>query len=98
MSKFSKIINKDIPVLVDFHADWCGPCQVMSPILKEIKSQLKDIVSIIKVNVDKNPVLSGKYHVRSVPTFILFKEGQLVWRQSGIIKKEELINIINKFS
>jgi thioredoxin 1 len=98
MSSFKEIINKSIPVLVDFHAEWCGPCQVMSPILKEVKDQLKDIVSIIKINVDKNPELSRKYQVRGVPTFIIFKEGQLVWRQSGIVKKEELINIINKFS
>jgi len=98
ISKFSEIIDKPIPVLVDFYAEWCGPCQVMSPILKEVKDQLNDIVSIIKINVDKNPGLSGKYQVRGVPTFIIFKEGQLVWRQSGIVKKEELINIINKFS
>ncbi len=98
MSSFKEIINKPIPVLVDFHTDWFGPCQLMSPILKEVKDQLKDIVSIIKINVDKNPALSGKYKVKGVPTFIIFKEGQLLWRQSGIIKKDELINIINKFS
>jgi len=98
MASFKEIINKPIPVLVDFYADWCGPCQVMSPILKEVKDQLKDIVSIIKINVDKNSALSGKYQVRGVPTFIIFKEGVIVWRQSGIIKKEELINIINRFS
>jgi thioredoxin 1 len=98
MSSFKEIINQPIPVLVDFYAEWCGPCQLMSPILKEVKDQLKDIVSIIKINVDKNPALSGKYQVRGVPTLIIFKDGQLVWRQSGIVKKEELINIINKFS
>ncbi|MCK0109969.1 thioredoxin [Flavobacteriaceae bacterium S0825] len=98
ISKFSEIIDKPIPVLVDFYAEWCGPCQVMSPILKEVKDQLNDIVSIVKINVDKNQELSGKYQVRGVPTFLIFKKGQLVWRQSGIVKKEELINIINKFS
>lgn len=96
--KFSEIINKPTPVLVDFYAEWCGPCQVMSPILKDVKDQLNDIISIIKINVDKNPVLSGKYQVKGVPTLIIFKEGQLVWRQSGIVRREELIDIINKFS
>lgn len=98
MSSFKEIINKEIPVLVDFYADWCGPCKVMAPKLKEVKDQLKEAVSIIKINVDNNSKLATKYQVRGVPTFILFKNGQQLWRQSGIIDKKELINIINKFS
>lgn len=98
MSKFSEIISKDIPVLVDFYAEWCGPCKVMGPKLKEVKDELKEAVSIIKINVDTNAQLASRYQVRGVPTFILFKNGQQLWRQSGIIDKNELINIIYKFS
>jgi thioredoxin 1 len=92
MSKFSDIINQPIPVLVDFYADWCGPCQVMGPILKEVKDLVGDKASIIKINVDKNTALSQRYQVRGVPTFILFKDGKQVWRQSGIVQKETLIS------
>lgn len=98
MSKFSEIINKDIPVLVDFYADWCGPCQVMGPKLKEVKAELKENVSIVKIDVDKNARLAANYQVRGVPTFILFRSGKQLWRQSGIIEKNELISIINRFS
>lgn len=98
MSSFTEIINKPTPVLVDFYADWCGPCQVMSPILKEVKEELKDKVSIIKINVDNNPAIARQYQVRGIPTFLIFKNGGQLWRQSGIIQKDELINIISKFS
>ena len=96
MSKFLEIINQNKPVLIDFFADWCGPCKTMSPILKDVKSVLGDKVSIIKINVDKNQSLAAKYQVRGVPTFLLFKDGKQVWRLSGIIQKEELLNIISK--
>ncbi|WP_033957958.1 thioredoxin [Psychroserpens jangbogonensis] len=96
MSKFLEIINQNKPVLIDFFADWCGPCKTMSPILKDVKRVLGDKVSIIKINVDKNQSLAAKYQVRGVPTFLLFKEGKQIWRQSGIIQKEELLNIISK--
>ena len=98
VSSFSEIINRDIPVLVDFYADWCGPCKHMGPVLKEVKDNLGDKVSIIKIDVDKNETLSSKYHVRGVPTFILFKSGKQLWRHSGIVAKNELISIINEFS
>ncbi|WP_439131168.1 thioredoxin [Polaribacter sp.] len=98
MSKFSEIINQDKPVLVDFFAEWCGPCKMMSPILKEVKDGLGDEVSIIKIDVDKNQPLAAKYQVRGVPTLILYKSGQQVWRQSGMVQKNELVSIINKFS
>lgn len=94
MSKFSELINQDNLVLVDFYAEWCGPCKMMSPILKEVKDVLKDRVSIIKIDVDKNQSIAAKYQVRGVPTMLLFKKGKQVWRQSGILKKEELINVI----
>jgi thioredoxin 1 len=98
MSKFSEIINQDKPVLVDFFAEWCGPCKTMSPILKEVKDMLQNEVSIIKIDVDKNQSLAAKYQVRGVPTFILYKEGKQVWKQSGAVQKNDLITIINSFS
>lgn len=94
MSKFSEIINQDTPVLVDFYAEWCGPCKMMSPILKDVKDSLKERVTIIKIDVDKNQELAAKYQVRGVPTMLLFKNGKQVWRQSGVLQKDELINVI----
>lgn len=97
MSKFSEIINKEEPVLVDFFAEWCGPCKMMAPILKEVKDSLGSAVSILKIDVDKNQALAAKYAVKGVPTLLLFKNGQQVWRQSGVVQKSELISIINQY-
>ncbi|HXJ98742.1 MAG TPA: thioredoxin [Gelidibacter sp.] len=94
MSKFSELINQDTPVLVDFFAEWCGPCKMLAPVLKEVKDDLGDTISIIKIDVDKNQALATKYQVRGVPTMLLFKNGKQVWRQSGLLQKEEIINII----
>ena len=94
MSKFSELINQDCPVLVDFFAEWCGPCKTMSPILKDVKDSLGDAVSILKIDVDKNQALAAKYQVRGVPTMLLFKGGKQVWRQSGVLQKNEIINVI----
>ena len=90
MSKFSEIINQETPVLVDFFATWCGPCQTMSPILKQVKDELGDAVKIIKIDVDKNKVLANTFQVRGVPTFILFKNGKQVWKQAGMFSKSDL--------
>ena len=90
MSKFSEIINQEKPILVDFFATWCGPCQTMSPILKQVKDELGDAVKIIKIDVDKNNSLANKFQVRGVPTFMLFKNGKEIWRQAGIISKRDL--------
>lgn len=95
-SNFSDIIKSEIPVLIDFHADWCGPCKMLSPILKAVKAELQDQIKIIKVDVDKNQNLAAQYQVRGVPTMILFKNGKNVWRQSGVLQKEEIVNIIKQ--
>jgi thioredoxin 1 len=94
MSKFSELINQDTPVLVDFFAEWCGPCKTLAPILKQVKENLGDGVSIIKIDVDKNQAIAAKYQVRGVPTMLLFKNGKQVWRQSGVLSKDDIINII----
>jgi thioredoxin 1 len=97
-SNFSEIIKDSKPVLVDFHADWCGPCKMLAPILKDAKAELGDGVKIVKIDVDKNEALAGKYQVRGVPTLILFKNGEQLWRQSGVVQKDEIIRIIKSHS
>lgn len=95
---FQNIINSDKPVLIDFFATWCGPCQILAPILKEVKESLGEKVSIIKIDVDKNQELAAKYQVRGVPTMMLFQKGQQLWRQSGVLSKEEIVNTITQKS
>lgn len=94
MADFSSIINSGKPVLVDFFAEWCGPCKTMTPILKEVKSRLGDKATIIKVDIDKNETTASAYHVRSVPTLIIFKDGKQVWKQSGVIPASELVKVL----
>mgnify|MGYP000334785449 FL=1 len=94
MSSFNQIIQSDKPVLVDFFATWCGPCQMLAPILKEVKANLGERISIIKIDVDKNQAVAAQYQVRGVPTMILFQNGKPLWRQSGVLSKEDLIKVI----
>ena len=91
---FQDIINSEKPVLIDFFATWCGPCQMLGPVLKQVKDSLGDRVSIIKVDVDKNQELAAMQQVRGVPTMMLYQKGQQLWRQSGVLSKEEIIQII----
>jgi thioredoxin 1 len=93
-SSFKKIINSKTPVLVDFFADWCGPCKMLAPILKDVKEELGDAVIIVKIDVDKNQSIATKYQVRGVPTMLLFKNGKQVWRQSGVLQKKDIVQII----
>lgn len=92
---FQEIINQDKPVLVDFFATWCGPCKMMSPILDDVKKRVGENASIIKIDVDKNPQAAAIYQVRGVPTLILFKNGKILWRQSGVVAANELERLIN---
>jgi thioredoxin len=93
-SNFSTIINSETPVLVDFYAEWCGPCKTLGPILKQVKDEMGDTVKIVKIDVDKNQSLAAQYQVRGVPTMLLFKNGKQVWRQSGVLQKNEIITTI----
>lgn len=94
MSKFNELIQAETPLLVDFHAEWCGPCKMLSPIIKEVKSEFGDQLKVIKVDVDKNPRVASQYHVKGVPTIILFQKGKQLWRQSGMVPKDKLVEII----
>lgn len=96
--KFNEIIKSKTPVLIDFFADWCGPCKALAPILKEVKEELGDEVKIIKIDVDKNEQLAAKYQVRGVPTMIVFQNGEQKWRQSGVLQKDEIVQVIKSNS
>ena len=93
-NSFQDIINSEKPILIDFFAAWCGPCQMLGPVLTQVKDSLGERVSIIKVDVDKNQELAASQQVRGVPTMILFQNGKQLWRQSGVLSKEEIIKVI----
>jgi thioredoxin 1 len=93
---FTDIINADKPVLVDFYTEWCGPCKMMAPVLKELKTRMGEKLTIIKVDVDKSPGAANTYNVQGVPTFILFKNGQIKWRQAGAIPINALQQVVTQ--
>ena len=98
IGKFKSIIKCNRPVLVDFYADWCGPCKQMPAILKQVKSEMKENVKIIKVDVDRNPNIASKYQIRSIPTLMLFKDGELKWSGMGVRPANEIKNIVEQYS
>lgn len=93
---FPEIINGNKPVLVDFSAEWCGPCKMMPPILKELKSKLGDAVTILKMDIDRNPAVAASYQIQSVPTLIVFRNGQIKWRQSGVMPAGQIQSVLEK--
>jgi len=98
MASFQEVINSGKPVLVDFSAEWCGPCKMMAPILKEAKDKLGDKATIIKVDVDRNREAAEHFQIQGVPTLILFKNGQVKWRQSGVVPANTLIDVIHQYA
>ena len=97
MADFREIVASKKPVLIDFFTEWCGPCKTLSPILKKVAKKMGDEVKIIKIDIDKNPVLAQKLNVRSVPTLMIYKEENLLWRQTGFVPKAQLIKALKEF-
>ena len=97
MADFRAIVASKKPVLIDFFTEWCGPCKTLSPILKKVAKEMGDEVKIIKIDIDKNPILAQKLNVRSVPTLMIYKEESLLWRQTGVVPKAQLIKALKEF-
>ncbi|NGM61634.1 thioredoxin [Sphingobacterium sp. SGG-5] len=97
MANFNEIINKNDTVLIDFSAEWCGPCQTLAPILQEVKEHFQDKLTVIKIDVDRNRALATNFKIQGVPTLLLYKEAAQVWRQSGLLTKSQLIQVIGKY-
>ena len=97
MERFEDLIKMDTPVLVDFFAEWCGPCKTMKPILEEVKSMVADNARILKIDVDKNRELAMQLNIQSVPTLVLFKNSNILWRQTGVASSRDLVSVINQY-
>lgn len=96
MASFNSIIQSEKPVLIDFHATWCGPCKAMVPILKDVSKKVGDKARVLKIDVDKNPKVAAKYQIQGVPTLMVFKKGKMLWRQSGVVPAQQLISVLEK--
>lgn len=97
MNEFNEMIAGSKPTLVDFFATWCGPCKMQGPILEQVKNEVGDAANVIKIDVDRNPQLSAQYRIQSVPTLIMFKDGEAVWRGYGVHQKDQLVAKVNEF-
>ena len=93
---FNQLINGDKPVLIDFHAEWCGPCKMLAPVIKEVSKAMDGKVRIVKIDVDKNQAIAQRFQVRGVPTLALFKNGKVVWKESGVRTKQQIINVLEQ--
>lgn len=98
MANFNDIIKSDKPVLIDFFATWCGPCKMMGPILQDVSRKVGDKARVLKIDVDRNAQVAAKYQIQSVPTIMLFKNGKMLWRQSGVVQAKELVKVIEQYS
>ncbi len=96
--KFQELINDEKPVLIDFYATWCGPCQAMAPVLENVKHEINDAARVVKIDVDKFQQIAGMYQVQSIPTLMIFKKGELLWRHTGTAPKSELIRLLQSFA
>ncbi len=97
MNNFETLISGNKPVLVDFYADWCRPCKMMAPVLEDVKSQVGDQATVIKINVDESPALAAQYGVQSIPALFIFKQGQVVWREVGVHRSSQLVAALRQF-
>ena len=93
---FNQLINGDKLVLIDFHAEWCGPCKMLAPVIKEVSKAMDGKIRIVKIDVDKNQAIAQRFQIRGVPTLALFKNGKVVWKESGVRTKQQIINVIDQ--